>query len=124
MKSTSLLSALITVVLTAFAAILLYHIITFYNYGFSGFGIAGLISLLFAFIGYLLYAFIGTNTILRGFIWGYYVFGFGSLFYSVAILRYSISLLLGLLIMFAVSLILIQWRIRSVSTASVKGKAT
>lgn len=98
-------------ILTIFAGLLFYHIITFYKGEFIGFSTVGLISLVFAFIGYLLYAFIGVHKTLKGFIWLYYAFGFISLFYSVLILRFNIIYLLGLLIMLTVSLVLTRWRI-------------
>lgn len=124
MKSRNFLSILIALILTVFAGLLFYYIITVSSEKFSGVAIVGLVSLLFAFIGYLLYAFVGVNATLRGFIWGYYAFGFVSLFYSVVILKFSIVYILLLLIALVVSLVLIRWRIGIVQSTPPSGRSS
>ncbi|MGC8506600.1 MAG: hypothetical protein ACP5NK_07880 [Thermoplasmata archaeon] len=121
MESRKSLSILIALILTLFVGLLFYYIVTRSSEEFSGLAIIGLLSLLFAFIGYLLYAFIGISIALRGFVWAYYIFGFGALFYSVLVLKFSIVYLLLLLLMLVVSLVLIRWRVGAVHSIPVKG---
>lgn len=123
MKSRKFLSVVIALILTLFVGLLFYYIVKWSAEGFSGFAVIGLLSLLFAFIGYLLYAFIGVSDTLRAFVWAYYAFGFVSLFYSVVVLKFSIVYLLLLLIMLVVSLVLIRWRIGVQRSVPIKGGA-
>ncbi len=111
MNSRTAISVIVAIVMTAFAALLFYFIFKMSADKFSGLGIIGLLSLLFAFIGYLLYAFVGVHRSVQGFVWGYYAFGFLSLFYDVTVYKFDVIFLLALLIMLAVSLIAIRWRI-------------
>lgn len=122
MNSRTMMSIAIGVILTVFAALLFYYIIVSSADKFSGLAIVGFLSLLFSLIGYLLYAFVNVHRSVQGFVWGYYIFGFASLFYSVVILKFNIVYLLGLLIMLVVSLILVRWRIGSVQTIRAKGR--
>ncbi len=112
-NSKSSISTAIAVVLTIFAALLFYYILISIADRFIAGIYVGIISVVFSLVGYFLYAFIGRNVILRAFIWTYYVFGFGIMFYSSAITVFSIPYLLILLIIFALSLVFIRWRIVS-----------
>ena len=107
------ISTAIAVVLTIFAALLFYYILISIADRFIAGIYVGIISVVFSLVGYFLYAFIGRNVVLRAFIWTYYVFGFGIMFYSSVITIFSIPYLLILLIIFALSLVFIRWRIVS-----------
>ncbi len=123
MNSRTIISIAIGLILTVFGALLFYHIVVSSADKFSGLAIVGLLSLLFALIGYMLYAFVGVHRSIQGFVWGYYAFGFLSLFYSVVVLKFNIAYLLGLLIMLVVSLTLIRWRVGSVHAVSAKERS-
>ena len=105
------ISIAIAVVLTLFAALLFYYILTSITDRFIAGIYVGIISVVFSLVGYFLYALIGRNVVLRTFMWTYYVFGFGIMFYSSAITILNIPYLLILLIVLALSLIFIRWRI-------------
>jgi len=107
------ISTAIAIVLTIFAALLFYYILISIAERFIAGMYVGIISVVFSLVGYFLYAFMGRNVILRAFMWTYYVFGFGIMFYSCAITIFSIPYLLILLIIFALSLVFIRWRIVS-----------
>ena len=107
------ISTAIAIVLTIFAALLFYYILISMADRFIAGIYVGIISVVFSLVGYFLYAFIGRNIVLRAFIWTYYVFGFGIMFYSSVITIFSIPYLLILLIIFALSLVFIRWRIVS-----------
>ena len=107
------ISTAIAVVLTIFAALLFYYILISIADRFIAGIYVGIISVVFSLVGYFLYAFIGRNVVLRAFIWTYYVFGFGIMFYSSVITIFSIPYLLILLMIFALSLVFIRWRIVS-----------
>ena len=107
------ISTAIAIVLTIFAALLFYYILISIAERFIAGMYVGIISVVFSLVGYFLYAFIGRNIVLRAFIWTYYVFGFGIMFYSSVITIFSIPYLLILLIIFALSLVFIRWRIVS-----------
>ncbi len=124
MNSRTMISIAIGLILTIFAALLFYYIIVSSSDKFLGLAIVGLLSLLFALIGYLLYAFVGVHKSVQGFVWGYYTFGFVSLFYSVVILKFNIIYILGLLILVVVTLVLIWWRIGSVQKTASKGSGS
>jgi hypothetical protein len=112
-NSKSSISTAIAVVLTIFAVLLFYYILISMADRFIAGIYVGIISVVFSLVGYFLYAFIGRNIVLRAFIWTYYVFGFGIMFYSSVITIFSIPYLLILLIIFALSLVFIRWRIVS-----------
>lgn len=112
-NSKSSISTAIAVVLTIFAVLLFYYILISIADRFIAGIYVGIISVVFSLVGYFLYAFIGRNIVLRAFIWTYYVFGFGIMFYSSVITIFSIPYLLILLIIFALSLVFIRWRIVS-----------
>ena len=112
-NSKSSISTAIAVVLTIFAVLLFYYILISIADRFIAGIYVGIISVVFSLVGYFLYVFIGRNIVLRAFIWTYYVFGFGIMFYSSVITIFSIPYLLILLIIFALSLVFIRWRIVS-----------
>ena len=112
-NSKSSISTAIAVVLTIFAVLLFYYILISMADRFIAGIYVGIISVVFSLVGYFLYAFIGRNIVLRAFKWTYYVFGFGIMFYSSVITIFSIPYLLILLIIFALSLVFIRWRIVS-----------
>ncbi len=120
MKSRDLISILVAVILTIFAGLLFYYIIEPSPDKANAVATVGILSLVFSFIGYLLYAFVGVNKILRGFVWLYYVLGFAFLFISVTVLRFDIVYIILLLLVLAVSLILIRWRIGSLKDMTVR----
>ena len=105
------ISVAITVVLTLFAALLFYYILTSITDRFIAGIYVGIISVVFSLVGYFLYAFIGNTLILRVFMWLYYLFGFGMMLYSATVTIFNIPYLLILLIVLALSLIFIRWRI-------------
>ena len=107
------ISTAIAIVLTIFAALLFYYILISIAERFIAGMYVGIISVVFSLVGYFLYAFMGRNVILRAFMWTYYVFGFGIMFYSSAITIFNIPYLLILLMIFALSLVFIRWRIVS-----------
>ena len=113
------ISVAITVVLTLFAALLFYYILTSITDRFIAGIYVGIISVVFSLVGYFLYAFIGNTLILRVFMWLYYLFGFGMMFYSAGITIFNIPYLLILLIILALSLVFIRWRIITTRNPSV-----
>ena len=111
MNSKLSISTAIAVVLTFFAALLFYYILISITDKFIAGIYVGIISVVFSLVGYFLYAFIGRNVVLRVFMWIYYIFGFGIMFYSSTITIFDTPYLLILLIIFALSLVFIRWRV-------------
>jgi hypothetical protein len=113
MKGSTYMGIIIAIVLTLFAALLFYYLLVSNTDKLVAGVYIGILALVFSLIGYLLYAFIGTNIVLKSFAWGYYIFGFGTLFYSNTVIKFSIPYLLILLLIFVISLVFIYWRVRS-----------
>ncbi|MGC8496578.1 MAG: hypothetical protein ACP5NL_01050 [Thermoplasmata archaeon] len=116
MKSSTVMGAIIAIVLTLFALLLFYYLIISNTDKLVAGVYIGILALAFSLIGYILYAFIGTNTVLKSFVWGYYIFGFGTLFYANTVIKFSFPYLLILLLIFVISLVLIYWRLRSLES--------
>ncbi|MCW6168961.1 MAG: hypothetical protein LVQ96_04010 [Thermoplasmatales archaeon] len=115
MDSKLSISVVVAVVLTLFTALLFYYILTSITDRFIAGIYVGIISVVFSLVGYFLYAFIGNTLILRVFMWLYYLFGFGMMFYSATVTIFNIPYLLILFIILALSLVFIRWRIVSTS---------
>ncbi|MEM0160628.1 MAG: hypothetical protein QW258_03780 [Thermoplasmata archaeon] len=113
MKSSRFIGIIIAIVLTLFAVLLFYYLFVSNTDKLVAVVYIGILSLVFSLIGYLLYAFIGTNIILKSFAWAYYIFGFGTLFYANTVIKFSFPYLLILLFIFVISLVFIYWRLRS-----------
>lgn len=116
MKSTMLIGIVIAIVLALFSILLFYYLFISNSDKFLAGIYIGIVSIFFSVLGYLLYAFIGTNAVLKGFVWLYYAFGFGTLFYTATVIKFSFISLFILMLIFVLSLVLIYWRVRSVES--------
>jgi hypothetical protein len=113
MKASKLISVIIAIVLTLFAALLFYYLYISNSDKVAAGVYIGILSIVFSLIGYILYAFLGTNIVLKSFVWAYYIFGFATLFYTNIVIKFSFIYILILLLIVVLSLVLIYWRVRS-----------
>lgn len=120
MKASILIGVIIAIVLTLFAVLLFYYLFISNSDKLVAGVYIGILSLVFALIGYVLYAFLGTNIILKSFVWTYYIFGFATLFYSNTVIKFSFVYTLLLLLILVLSLVLIYWRVRSLERNKIK----
>lgn len=116
MKSSTFIGVIIAIVLTLFAVLLFYYLFVSNTDKLVAVVYIGILALVFSLIGYILYAFIGTNIVLKSFVWIYYIFGFGALFYANTVIKFSFPYLLILLLIFVISLVFIYWRLRSLES--------
>ncbi len=116
MKRSTFIGVIIAIVLTLFAVLLFYYLLVSNTDKLVAVVYIGILSLVFSLTGYILYAFTGTNIVLKSFVWIYYIFGFGALFYANTAIKFSFPYLLILLLIFVISLVFIYWRVRSLES--------
>ncbi len=82
----------------------------------EAFVVMGVLAILFAIVSYLMHAVIAQAKVVSGFVWAYYAFGFASMIYGTAIVRFNVLYVILVLLFALVSLAFIYWRISTMSS--------
>lgn len=104
---------IVSIILVLIISILIFYAILLGKNLFNDLIILGIVSIIFSIFSYFIHAFINSKKIVSGFVWGYYILGIISLILPVTIIRFNLTYLILILIFILVSLVFINWRIKT-----------